>query len=438
MGKKPRSPGAVGGRVWFSAVVFGLVGQIAWVVENMYFATLAQDIFANSGRPALSYLVTTLMVVLSAVTATATAIVAGGLCDRVGRRKPFIAWGYIAWGLTIMLFALLPMRVSPGRMALAAAALVVFDCVMTLAGSTANDAAFNAWVADNTSPLNRGRVNAVLAVLPVFAVVVVFIGLGGLYHPDSPTNSRFFLVLGLIPILAGCLALGTLRDAPGLAPGGTEKGSLWYGFRPGVVKQNPVLYICLAAACLIGVAQQTFFSYLINFLRVTLGLGDGFVLPMAVIIVVSALLTGGAGLLCDRLGRRRFYLPLWLLAVAGILSFWLLQFADGPWRTLLLYGGGAVMMGGILSLTASFSATFQDCIPAGCQGRYQGVRMCFTVLTPMVIGPVISLLVGLDAMGLNGADFTPPYAIFLAAAIVALLAAIPICALLRKTKEGAA
>lgn len=44
----------------------------------------------------------------------------------------------------------------------------------------------------------------------------------------------------------------------------------------------------------------------------------------------------------------------------------------------------------------------------------------------MIIGPIISLLIGLDAMGLNGADFVPPYSVFLAAAIVASLAAIPV------------
>ena len=39
----------LGARLWFSFIFFGLIGQIAWVVENMYFATLAQDIFAGSG-----------------------------------------------------------------------------------------------------------------------------------------------------------------------------------------------------------------------------------------------------------------------------------------------------------------------------------------------------------------------------------------------------
>lgn len=156
--------GRISGRIWFSAIFFGLIGQIAWIVENMYFATFAQDIFSNSGRADMAYLVTTLMVVFSALTATITTVIAGGLCDKAGKRKPFIAYGYIAWGFTIMLFALLPMSVTEANLALVATLLVVFDCIMTVAGSTSNDAAFNAWVADNTSPSNRGRVNSALSV----------------------------------------------------------------------------------------------------------------------------------------------------------------------------------------------------------------------------------------------------------------------------------
>ena len=110
-----KRPVPLGGRIWFSAVFFGLIGQIAWIVENMYFATFAQDIFANSGRADLSYGVTTMMVILSAITATVTTVFAGSLSDRTGKRKPFIAFGYIFWGLTIMLFAVLPMKAEPSR-----------------------------------------------------------------------------------------------------------------------------------------------------------------------------------------------------------------------------------------------------------------------------------------------------------------------------------
>ena len=52
--------------------------------------------------------------------------------------------------------------------------------------------------------------------------------------------------------------------------------------------------------------------------------------------------------------------------------------------------------------------------------------MCFTVLIPMIIGPIISMIIGLDAMGMNGDNFAPTYEIFLAAAVVALFAFIPL------------
>ena len=420
--------GRFSGRLWFLTVFFGLVGQIAWVVENMYFATLSQDIFANSGRTDLSYIVTTLMVIFSAITATATTILAGGLCDRVGRRRPFVAWGYLAWGVTIMAFGFIPMRVEGAMITAVAVLLVIFDCLMTLCGSTANDAAFSAWVADNTTPANRGRVNAVLAVLPVFAVVIIFLGLGSLYSAENETNLAFFLVLGAIPLVAGILALLLFRDAKHIKrpEGSASLGELLYGFRPEVIRKNKTMYVCLGAACLVGISQQTFFSYLINFVIRTLGFGDAFVVPMAVIIVGAAALTGVSGVLTDRLGRAHFYLPLLSMAALGTLSMYLLRFLDGGARVAVLYVGGVLMMGGILALTGALTATFQDYIPKGYEGRFQGVRMCFTVLVPMIVGPIISMCIGLDAMGMNGADFAPTYEIFLAAAIIAVPALIPL------------
>ena len=422
------TPTRLGPRLWFSFIFFGLIGQIAWVVENMYFATLAQDIFAGSGRQDLSYVVTTLMVIFSALTATVTTIFAGGLCDRVGKRKPFIAYGYILWGLTIAAFAFIPMRVEAQMIAAVAALLVIFDCLMTFAGSAANDAAFNAWVADNTNTTNRGKVNSILSMLPVFAVIVIFIGLGSLYNAENESNRTFFFVLGAIPLVAGILALFLLKDAPCIirATGEHSLRDTFYGFRPSVIRENKMMYVTLAAYCVVGISQQTFFSYLMNFVIETLGFGDGFVIPVAVIILGAALLTGILGVLTDRFGRKRFFFPLLLAAIVGTFAMYLLQFLSGGVQTAVLYIGGILMMGAILSLTGTLTAAFQDYIPHGCEGRFQGVRMCFTVLIPMIVGPIISLCIGLDAMGMNGAGFAPPYAIFLAATVVALFAFIPL------------
>ncbi len=424
-----KSSAPLGAREWISAIFFGLIGQIAWVVENMYFATFAQDVFANIGRHDLGYIVTTLMVVLSALTATVTTIFAGGWCDRVGKRKPFIAYGYIVWGVTIMIFAVIPMKPSGGMVAGVAVMLVVFDCIMTMAGSTSNDAAFNAYIADVGDESNRGRLNAVLSVLPVIAVVIVFVGLGGLYDSNSDSNYLFFIVLGIIPVVAGIAALFLLKDSDKIekTPYGSRKDT-FYGFSPKVVKENKPLYIALAAYCVVAIAQQTFFSYLINFVQVTLGYGDGFIVPMAVVIVGAAVVTGVLGVAFDKVGRKHFYFPLLVGVILGCLSFYLARFVPiGGGRDALVYIGGIVMMGSILSLTGALGATFQDNIPEGCEGRFQGVRMCFTVLVPMIIGPIVSLIIGLDAMGINSAEnFTPPYEIFLAAAIIAAIGFIPL------------
>ena len=417
----------LGFRIWFSAIAFGLVGQIAWVVENMYFATFAQDIYTNSGRKDMAFIVTTLMVIFSAITATATTIFAGGLSDKLGKRKPFVSYGYIVWGITIMLFAAIPMKVSASSLAIIGFLLVLFDCIMTLAGSTANDAAFNAWITDVTDDTNRGRVNTVLSILPVFATVIVFIGLGSLYNSKSDDNRLFFIVLGLIPVIFGIIAVFVMKDSPSVVKNANPDylKETFYGFRKDVIKENKMLYVCLFAICFLGISQQTFFSYLINFVQNTLKLGDNFVIPLAVIIVGSAVFTGVMGVLFDKFGRKRFYMPLLTVVVVATLVFYCLGFMNEKVWLYVLYPVGILMFGSMLSLGAALMSSFQDYIPTGKEGRFQGVRMCFSVLIPMIVGPLITLVIGLKDTDTSAVGFAPPFSIFLASSVIAVLAFVP-------------
>ena len=417
----------LGGRIWVSAILFGLVGQIAWVVENMYFSTFAQDIFANSGRTDMSYLVTTLMVWLSAVTATVTAIFAGGWCDKTGKRKPFVAYGYIGWGATIMLFAAIPMQASAGKVAGVAAMLIVFDCVMTFAGSIANDAAFNTWVTDVTDTTNRGKINTILALMPVFATIIVFIGLGNLYDASSDSNWLFFVVLGAIPMVSGIVAVFLMKDSPNIVKN-TNPDFLketFYGFRPSVAKENKMLYVCLTTFAILGISQQTFFSYIINFVQNTLGLGDSYVIPLAVIILGAAATTGLTGYLSDKFGKKHLIYPLLLVTIAGTLLMYLLKFIDKSLWLPLVYVIGILMLGSLLGLSGILMSSFQDYIPKGYEGRFQGVRMCFSVLVPMIIGPLVTLVLGLNDTDTGSAGFAPPFSMYLAASIIAALALVP-------------
>ena len=417
----------LGAKVWTCALVFGLVGQIAWSVENMYFATLAQDIFSNVHRQDLATIVSTLMIWLSAIAATATTIFAGGFIDKIGKRKPFIAYGYLAWGATIMLFAAIPMSPTGNAIGLVAALLVIFDCIMTFFGSTANDAAFNTWMTDVTDTTNRGKVNAVMSVFSIVAFVIVFVLAMFLYNAKNASNALFFIVLGAFPIIAGVIAIFVLEDSPNIIKNSNPDylKETFYGFRPSVIKDNKMLYVCLSASCILGISQQTFFSYLINFILNTLGIKD-FILPLAIVIVLAGAFTAVTGMLYDKFGRKHFYIPLVFIVIISTLVIYLMKYMPQSSYVYVLVIAGTFMLGSLLSGGSALMSSFQDYIPKGAEGRFQGVKMCFTVLLPMLIGPLITMIINLMKVDNQSVDYLPPFEIFLAAAIIAVFALIPI------------
>ena len=160
---------------WIILILFGLVGQLAWSVENMYFNLFVFDTVAADLNAI------TLMVQLSGVMATVATLVAGAISDKVGNRRKFISIGYAIWGVTVALFGYLSPTLAMNlfgveleqAISITLTAVIVGDCVMTLFGSTANDACFNAWVTDNTKPSFRGTVEGVLAILPLIAMLIV-------------------------------------------------------------------------------------------------------------------------------------------------------------------------------------------------------------------------------------------------------------------------
>ena len=73
-------------KFWIALTIFSLVGQIAWVVENMYFNVFIYKMF-NADAAAIST-----MVAASAIAATVTTLLIGALSDKLGKRKLFGAF----------------------------------------------------------------------------------------------------------------------------------------------------------------------------------------------------------------------------------------------------------------------------------------------------------------------------------------------------------
>jgi len=423
---------SLGPRSWSALILFGLFGQIAWCIENMYFNVfLYKTVTYDPNAVAV-------MVAASAAVATLTTLLMGMASDKAGRRKPFISWGYIIWGVTIMAFALISKentaRLFPGAnaVALTVTIVVVMDCVMTFFGSTANDAAFNAWVTDITVPETRGRAEGVLSALPLLAILILF---GGLDFLAKENNwALLYILIGVTVSLCGLLGLFLIKDNPSLA---VTKTDLFYGFRPSVIKANPQLYLLLVLMGIFSISMQVFFPYLMIYLEFSLAL-ENYAILLGIVLVCAAAISVLGGRMVDKYGKRKFFFPAGVVLVAGLV----LMYIHGTYlkgNLLLLAVFAVLMMGANLLLTALFNASIRDHMPEAQRGHFNGIRMIFFVLIPMVAGPFIGARIirsgptFLDEFG--AAQIIPNAGIFLGAAVVALIMFIPMAIINKKMKQ---
>ena len=137
-----------------------------------------------------------------------------------------------------------------------------------------------------------------------------------------------------------------------------------------------------------------------------------------------------AGRPIDRFGKLRCLVPAGILGFAGLV---LMYFARGQWFVL---AAGIVMLGGGMVVSACCSGLIRDYTPAGKAGLFQGIRIVFQVLLPMVTGPYIGAAVirgtGMTYENLGTVKQVPTAEIFLAAAAALVLLAIPAALLKRK------
>lgn len=412
----------LGFRLWFSIIVFGLIGQIAWIVENMYFSKFMQNNIESEAYA------TTLMVACSAIAATLATVIGGALCDRLGKRKVIVCWGYILWGISTMAFAFIPVDFSPEAKMRMVATVIAMDCVMSFIGATANDAAFNTWVTDISDTTNRGKIDVALAIMPVAAMGVVFIGLDSLTSSNEHWG-QFFMLLGAVPIVGGILGLFMLKDAPHVKKADTSGywSNVFYSFRPSVIKENKMLYVCLLGSMCSGASIQVYQSYLINFVEKTLGITD-YVVPLIVIVLGSAVLSVLMGNLMDKYGKEKFYYPTIIVNIIGAVIVYCLRFVLGDELKMkaLIMGGGVMVMGASLVMAGLFLGAFRDYIPHGKEGSFMGMRMFLFVLVPMLVGPAVAqFTINTVNMRTPEGEILYPPELFLAGAVVVAFALIP-------------
>ncbi len=443
-------------RLWFNILLFNFMGGVAWNVENMYFNTfLYNSVYAGASADAIAGTMApttaiSRMVALSAITAVLTTFIMGTLSDKMKKRKIFISVGYIAWGIVTALFGFISreniasvtgLTDAAGVLTATVWAVIIMDMIMTFMGSTSNDSVFNAWVTDVTTPASRPKVETAFTFIGFIAMAAVM-GIGTLAQSGAITYKLFFLMLGAVVTLCGVLGLFLLED-PKIEAVETEKKSnywsdLFYGFRPSVVAKNSRLYLTLASVCLFSVAFQVFFPYLFVYLQYVIlpaneglnFLSAGVIIPAVLII---AFLVAGIVILMKLSDKNKAFgfVPAVILMVIGLV---ILSTTKNLIGVLIGVAPTAI---GYLVLTIQLNASIRDFIPVGKAGLFQGIRMIFVVLIPMVVGPVVgdiacrnSAITYINEYGVE--TIVPSASMFLYSAVIAALVLIPLFVLIKK------
>ena len=125
-----------------------------------------------------------------------------------------------------------------------------------------------------------------------------------------------------------------------------------------------------------------FFPYLIIYIQNYLGIKD-YAIVLGVVLIFASVVSVVSGRFIDRVGKMRFTVPAAAIMLIGLAAMY---FVRGNAGVMI---AGSVMMSGYMMMSAALGANIRDWTPKDKAGHFQGIRMIFAVLLPMIIGPAI-------------------------------------------------
>ncbi len=416
--------------------VLGMTGQICWNIENQWFSTF---VYANIAPNAT---IVNIMVGVSAITSTFATFFFGTMSDRLGTRRPFIAVGYILWGVfTIVYGATIFIPHSLVNYGMVVAILVVVaDAVMSFFGSMGNDAGFNAWLSDSIDKDNQAQIGTALAVQPVLGTIIGTV-LGGIIIVTLG-YFWFFLIMGIFVILIGIISIFKVKDVAKLKS--YKNGGFWHQF---AIPFNFKKYILMHELVWLNLLITTYFvgfhvyyTQLGNIFIYNYGFDEaefGYLQGLA--LVLAVLMTIPTSYFIKKNKSPAILFVTFLITVLGLLLLWgfgknsdsvnILSIANIPlFLGLFLVGTGYIIT---MQVTMVWAKTL---FPDESRGQFEGIRIMFFVLLPMIIGPFIANLIINKSELYYSHDYgmglvigqVPTGTLFLVAAFITTLAYIPL------------
>lgn len=429
-------------RFWLVVWGMGLAGQLCWNMENQWFNTFVYAKIAKDVD------IVTWMVILSAFVTTISTFVFGTLSDRMGNRKKFVSIGYIIWGVTTIIFGLTEFvsKLGANMIALAGFLVVFTDAIMSFFGSMGNDSGYNVWLNDHTDNTNKGQVGAALAALPVIGTIVGTV-LGGQLVGENDNYQLLFWSMGIFVIIFGIISLFIMKDHP------TVKKEVRGSFFKQVVevfdfkrlkgsKNIKELILANLVACFFFIPFNFYFTHMgnwilydIGFTAGDMGLIQGIPLALSVFVTIPFIklinknkipLVAFIAVICNAVGLLLIYLFVKDSSNVDTSSVFAL-------KNIPILGCVFLVGVGYVLITQTCMIWVKGLFPDESKGQFEGVRVLFFTLIPMLIGTLIgNVIIKHTAQGDPKYDEygllieVPQENLFLWAAIIVLLTFIPL------------
>ena len=428
---------------WFLVWGLGIAGQLCWNIENQWFNTFVYAKIAKDPT------IISFMVAISAIATTIATFVFGTMSDRKGKRKPFIAIGYIMWGIFTILFGTTEFIVKGASLTsnlivMAGTAVVLADALMSFFGSMGNDAGFNVWLNDKMTDKNRGQIGAALATQPVIGTIIGTV-VGGILIGRNDNYMRLFIVMGGLVIFFGILALFLVQDEPDLKP--NKRGSfleqLFSAFNFSELKKNKELLWVFIVLTVYFIAFNVYYPHVGNYMIYYLGFSPdniGIIQGIALIIgMFSAIPTSRL------LNKNRFVSVTSGAIVLSAIGVGILGIFGRPgkvdpatilnWNLLI----GMFFLGcGYIMFMQVTSVWMKQLFPKEAKGQFEGFRIIFFVLIPWIVSPLIAnpiIKSNGQIMDTNGlAAYLPTHVLFLISTALIVLTFVPLVFAARERK----
>lgn len=428
--------------MWLLVWGLGLAGQICWNMENQWFNTF---VYAKISKDPS---IITGMLICSAAATTFATFFFGTWADRTGKRRKFISWGYILWGVFTIAFGLTEF-ISKDLYMLMAIMVVLADTVMSFFGSMGNDAGFNTWTNDIMNEKNRGQIGAALATQPVLGTIVGTV-VGGILVGENDNYMRLFIVMGVFVIAFGIISMFTLNKNDDVEP--SVKGSFAkqffsvFNFKQFFKLKELVLVNVAVAIFFIGF--NVYFAYIGNYLIYYLGYSADMMGIIEAVPLVLAMLTAiPIGFLINKNKHPFIGIAAVIINIIGLFIIYPIKSADVDpteifnlrvWLGIFVVGVGYVAM---LQTTKVWT---KQLYPKDAKGQFEGIWILFFVLIPMVGGSLIGQAVvktsGETFQNLESGltEYIPNGNVFLVGAFVIVLTIIPLLMTVKLNKERVA